>query len=343
MDCKHIFASFQGVHRACIGSSFLRILTRIKYRKGRNMNGIIRTDLAMEARELHPELEGVTEETFEQQGVSVSRIAIETIEAANMLGKRCGRYVTLDAPDLPFKPMGLCHAVSLAIARELVSLMQGTEPGMPVLVAGLGNRAVTPDSFGPRVAEGIYVTRHIKEHMPDAVPPSVRPVCALTPGVMGVTGLESKEIIHGVIERVRPGLIIAVDSLASRRAARISTTIQLTNTGISPGAGIGNIRSELNEDALGVRVIAIGVPLVVYASTIAHDTIDLIGQETGRGGETDGLQELIEHVISENMGELIVTPKEIDALVADMTKVVADGINRALFGADYDSVRALIA
>lgn len=307
------------------------------------MSGLIRTDLAMEARELHPELTGVEEETICKKGIDISRITVTTKEAAEALGKRCGRYITLDAPELSVKPEGLAEAVSYALAQELTLLMEGLPGDAPVLVAGLGNRAVTPDSLGPRVADGIYVTRHIKQYMADAVPASVRPVCALAPGVMGITGVETKEIIEGVAEHVRPALIIAVDSLASRRAARISTTIQLTDTGISPGAGIGNIRSGLNEETLGVRVIAIGVPLVVYASTIARDTITLIAGETGRQEEDGALRELAERVIREHMGELIVTPKEIDMLVLDMTRIVADGVNRALFGADYAQVRALIA
>lgn len=307
------------------------------------MSGVIRTDLAMEARELHPELDGVEEEKFMFDGVSVSRIAITSPGTAQMLGKRIGKYTTLDAPDLTFKPAGLCDAVSRQLARELMLLMENIALDAPVLVAGLGNRAVTPDSLGPSVADTIYVTRHIKKYMADAVPKTVREVSALAPGVLGMTGVETKEIISGLVKHINPGLIIAVDSLASRRAARISTTIQLTDTGISPGAGIGNIRSGLNDETLGLPVIAIGVPLVVYAGTIARDTIGLIADETGRHEEEESMKELADRVIEEHIGELIVTPKEIDALVSDMAKIVADGINRALFGMDYMQVKTLVA
>lgn len=307
------------------------------------MSGVIRTDLAMEARELHPELDGVEEEKFMFDGVSVSRIAITSPGTAQMLGKRIGKYTTLDAPDLTFKPAGLCDAVSRQLARELMLLMENIAPDAPVLVAGLGNRAVTPDSLGPSVADTIYVTRHIKKYMADAVPKTVREVSALAPGVLGMTGVETKEIISGLVKHINPGLIIAVDSLASRRAARISTTIQLTDTGISPGAGIGNIRSGLNDETLGLPVIAIGVPLVVYAGTIARDTIGLIADETGRHEEEESMKELADRVIEKHIGELIVTPKEIDALVSDMAKIVADGINRALFGMDYMQVKTLVA
>jgi len=297
----------------------------------------------MEARELHPELAGVEEENFVRDGVQVSRISITTPEAAEKLGKRMGLYITIDAPELPLKPTGLTDAVSRELARQIVTLMGDAAPDAPVLVAGLGNRAVTPDSLGPRVADAIYVTRHIKQYMAEAVPETVREVSALAPGVLGVTGVETREIIYGVVEHTKPAFIIAVDSLASRRAARISTTIQLTDTGISPGAGIGNIRSGLNEESLGVPVIAIGVPLVVYAGTIARDTISLIADETGRHEEEEGLKDLADRMIREHIGELIVTPKEIDALVSDMTKIVSDGINRALLGMDYVGVRTLIA
>ena len=307
------------------------------------MSELIRTDLAMEARELHPELAGVEEENFVRDGVQVSRISITTPEAAEKLGKRMGLYITIDAPELPLKPTGLTDAVSRELARQIVTLMGDAAPDAPVLVAGLGNRAVTPDSLGPRVADAIYVTRHIKQYMAEAVPETVREVSALAPGVLGVTGVETREIIYGVVEHTKPAFIIAVDSLASRRAARISTTIQLTDTGISPGAGIGNIRSGLNEESLGVPVIAIGVPLVVYAGTIARDTISLIADETGRHEEEEGLKDLADRMIREHIGELIVTPKEIDALVSDMTKIVSDGINRALLGMDYVGVRTLIA
>ena len=212
-----------------------------------------------------------------------------------------------------------------------------------MLVVGLGNRAITPDSLGPRVVESIYVTRHIKQYMPDALPGPVRAVSAVAPGVLGVTGVETMEIVRGVVEHCKPDLVIAVDALASRRAARISTTVQLTDAGISPGAGVGNNRTGLDRETLGVPVIAIGVPLVVFATTISQDTISLIADETGLHNDEERLKELAAKVIAEHIGELIVTPKEIDSIVADMTRIVADGINMALFGADYGEVRMLIA
>ena len=303
----------------------------------------IRTDLAMEARELHPSLSGVTEESEEHEGVAVTRIALTTDDAAARLEKRKGRYVTLDAPELSARPLDLFERVSRALSNELSRLMEGLGTCENVLVVGLGNRAITPDSLGPRVVESIYVTRHIKQYMPDALPGPVRAVSAVAPGVLGVTGVETMEIVRGVVEHCKPDLVIAVDALASRRAARISTTVQLTDAGISPGAGVGNNRTGLDRETLGVPVIAIGVPLVVFATTISQDTISLIADETGLHNDEERLKELAAKVIAEHIGELIVTPKEIDSIVADMTRIVADGINMALFGADYGEVRMLIA
>ena len=303
----------------------------------------IRTDLAMEARELHPSLSGVTEESEEHEGVAVTRIALTTDDAAARLEKRKGRYVTLDAPELSARPLDLFERVSRALSNELSRLMEGLGTCENVLVVGLGNRAITPDSLGPRVVESIYVTRHIKQYMPDALPGPVRAVSAVAPGVLGVTGVETMEIVRGVVEHCKPDLVIAVDALASRRAARISTTVQLTDAGISPGAGVGNNRTGLDRETLGVPVIAIGVPLVVFATTISQDTISLIADETGLHNDEERLKELAAKVIAEHIGELIVTPKEIDSIVADMTRSVADGINMALFGADYGEVRMLIA
>ena len=303
----------------------------------------IRTDLAMEARELHPSLSGVTEESEEHEGVAVTRIALTTDDAAARLDKRKGRSVTLDAPELSARPLDLFERVSRALSNALSRLMEGLGTCENVLVVGLGNRAITPDSLGPRVVESIYVTRHIKQYMPDALPGPVRAVSAVAPGVLGVTGVETMEIVRGVVEHCKPDLVIAVDALASRRAARISTTVQLTDAGISPGAGVGNNRTGLDRETLGVPVIAIGVPLVVFAATISQDTISLIADETGLHNDEERLKELAAKVIAEHIGELIVTPKEIDSIVADMTRIVADGINMALFGADYGEVRMLIA
>lgn len=303
----------------------------------------IYTDLAMEARELHPELLGVVEEKDERPGITISRIKVETEEAAKEIGKQIGTYVTLDAPDLLCRPLDLFEELSKALSDELKAMLKDLKKDATVLVVGLGNRSITPDSLGPAVAELVYVTRHITEFLPDALPGPVRSVCSAAPGVLGVTGIETMEVVRGITEHVKPDLIIAIDSLASRRAARISTTLQITDAGISPGSGVGNTRAGLNKDTFGVPVIAIGVPLVVYASTISQDTISLIADETGLHRDEERLKELAEKVISEKIGTLIVTPKDIDTIVKDMSRILADGINLALFDASYDEIRMLVA
>lgn len=307
------------------------------------MQKSIYTDLAMESRELNPELQGVTEQTEEGEGINISRIEVETEEAAQKLSKPVGHYITLDAPELINRPLDLFEQVSKSLAKELTSLLAGVGPEATVLVVGLGNRAITSDSLGPKVAEQVYVTRHVAQYMPDALPNPTRSVCAVAPGVLGVTGIETMEIVQGVVERLKPDIILAVDALASRRAARISTTIQLTDTGISPGSGVGNNRKGLNQATFGVPVLAVGVPMVVYATTISQDTISLMADETGLHADEDKLRALAEKVSEEHLGSMIVTPKDVDQIAADMSRILADGINMALFGAGYEDVRMLIA
>ena len=307
------------------------------------MYGNIHTDLAMEARESNSALNGVSEERTDNEHYSVSRIKIDTDEAASALQKSKGLYITIEAPDLVLREPELIKAVTEALSAELTGLIDKGGASGTVLVVGLGNRAVTPDALGPKTAEKILVTRHIKQYMPDAIPNGVRSVCAVSPGVLGVTGIETMEGIQGIVERSKPSLIIAIDSLSSRRTERIASTIQLCDAGIQPGAGVGNIRSGLDEASLGIPVIAVGVPLVVYASTISRDTIGLIASELGLLGNEEKIKELAAKAISEKTGELIVTPKEIDSLIECTSTILADGINMCLFGKDYAEVRSLIA
>lgn len=302
----------------------------------------IYTDLAAEARELDPDLEGVTEQTERRGGITISRIEITGEEAAKKLGKPLGKYVTIDAPELADRPLELFEKVSRELAEEIRTLMPQLPLDAPVLVVGLGNRYITPDALGPRVVEQVFVTRHLLEYMPELMDFTPRSVAAVAPGVLGITGVETLEIVRGVVERVQPKLVIAVDSLASRRAARISTTIQLTDSGIDPGSGVGNERRGLNQNTLGVPVIAIGVPMVVYASTISQDTISMIAEETGLHNDEEKLRTLAEKVLSERFGPMIVTPKDVDSIVRDMSRVLADGINFAMQGIHYEDVREIV-
>lgn len=305
------------------------------------MNAIY-TDLASEARELHPELPGITEETENKGNVRISRISVEDKKSAEMIGKMCGRYVTMDVPGLSEREVSAFSEAKEQLTRELTALLGNLPEDATVLVTGLGNRYVTPDSFGPRVVERVFVTRHITEYLPDALSYKLRAVCAVSPGVLGVTGVETYDVIKGLTEKLKPDAVIIIDALASRRAARISTTIQLTDTGISPGSGVGNSRSGLSAESLGVPVIALGVPMVVYAATIAQDTISMIAEKTGLHNDEERLLSLAGEVINENIGPMVVTPKDIDSIVSDMAGIVADGINHALLGEHYADVAEIL-
>lgn len=302
----------------------------------------IYTDLAREAVELDPRLEGVTEEEEKDGEIGISRIRVSTEQAAQRLKKREGNYITLEAPSLVMRPLELFERLSKRIAEELTRLLPNLAENATVLIAGLGNRGITSDSLGPRVVEQLFVTRHITQLMPEAFDHPLRSVCAIAPGVLGVTGVETVEIIKGIKEHVKPDIIIAIDSLAARRSVRIGTTVQIADTGISPGSGVGNMRAGIDSETLGVKVVAIGIPLVVYAATVAQDTIELIADETGLHNDEEKLKELAEKVISEHMGPMIMTPKGIDCMVNDMSRIIADGINMAIHTKDYDDIRALV-
>lgn len=298
------------------------------------------TDLAAEAREMDPAIAGVEEEENAFEDHVVTRIDIKTPEAAEKLGKRMGRYVTVDAPELLDRPRELARGIAEAAANELSAMLE-REKSDRILVIGLGNREVTPDSLGPRVIDELLITRHVKEFLPEIFEFPVRSVAALAPGVMGTTGIETLEIIKGMISRIQPSLLIVIDSLASRRAARISTTIQISDAGIEPGSGVGNVRAGINRNSIGIPVISIGVPMVVYASTITHDAV-LMMAESEAEGEKKRLNDIAERITRESIEGLIVTPKDIDRIVRDMAGILAEGVNRALFAGHYEEVYELI-
>ena len=295
----------------------------------------IRTDLAQEAYASVPQARGVMS-TEEQagEGISITRVKIVNQEGVDALGKPVGNYITIDVPRLLERDVDLEQRVIETLAREIRAMLGPIGEKDTVLVAGLGNREVTPDSLGPRVAAGTLVSRHITQYLPDLIDERVRPVCTVAPGVLGVTGIETGDVMKGLVQRVSPKVVIAVDALASRATDRISTVIQLTDTGIAPGGGVGNQRMELTQKTLGVPVIGIGVPTVVHASTISQDAVALLMQEVGEQEKEQALVELVGKIVSEKIGPLIVTPKEIDQIVADVSKVVAGGINLALHGVD---------
>ncbi|MDN5331005.1 MAG: spore protease [Tepidanaerobacteraceae bacterium] len=300
---------------------------------------------------------GVIVETEKSLEITISRVRIVNEEGERALGKPKGYYVTLEVPRLREKDPELTEEVSKNLAEELKTIID-LPVESTVLVIGLGNWNVTPDSLGPKVVEKLLVTKHLLEFMPEKfnTKRGIRPVCALAPGVLGITGIETGEIIKGVVERIKPDLVIVIDALAARSLERISTTIQISDSGIQPGSGVGNRRMGISRESIGVPVIAIGVPTVVDAATVASDTLDMLISEFERqakpGSEfykmlkTLNMEEkyqLIREVLYPFVGELVVTPKEIDSLIENTSRTLSGGLNLALHpGISYEEVSTFL-
>jgi spore protease len=249
-----------------------------------------RTDLALEAHEMLaertgvPKIPGVEMHSEEMNGIRITKVHVKNEEGSRHIGKVPGKYVTMEVPGLRRKDTELQNKVATQFAQVFHQFLEevGIASGAKALVVGLGNWNVTPDALGPIVVENLLVTRHLFELMPEHVEEGYRPVSALSPGVLGITGIETSEIVYGVVEKTKPDFVIAVDALASRALERVNTTIQISDTGIHPGSGVGNKRRPISKEALGIPVIAIGVPTVVDAVSIASDTIDYVLSHMGR-------------------------------------------------------------
>ncbi|MBO4926016.1 MAG: GPR endopeptidase [Clostridia bacterium] len=289
----------------------------------------VRTDLAMECRALGEETAGVMKRAYRRGSIEEIHVAIETEEAEKALGKPRGEYVTLCHPQILRAEAEERLALSRAVADAVRPLLP---PFGDVMVVGLGNRHVTADALGSRVVESMMVTRHLKGTEPEGLHGRLRGVCAIAPGVLGVTGMETAEIVKGTVERTRPAAVIAIDALAARESGRICTTVQITDTGIQPGSGVGNHRRGLTRETLGVPVIAVGVPMVVYAAVIARDALTLLLSDMGLAEEehAPALDALTEKVVKTGLGDLVVTPREVDEMVGMVARILADGLNMAL-------------
>ena len=314
---------------------------------GREHHGGVRTDLALEAREFAGQADGVpglAMDVEQIEAMTVSRIHVSSEEASRRIGKALGQYTTIEVPDLRHKDPELQERVAGQFAEEMKRFLHIAEDAT-VLVVGLGNWNVTPDALGPLVIEDLFVTRHLFSVIPDALEKGFRSVCGLAPGVLGLTGIETSEVVMGVVQRVRPDVVIAVDALAARSIDRVNTTIQIADSGIHPGAGVGNRRKSLTKETLGVDVISVGVPTVVDAATIASDAMDLLLKELDARvpGNAAGKilnqftfeqkRALISEVLQPLGNNLMVTPKEIDEFVQDAAHLVAIGLNVALHDA----------
>lgn len=281
-----------------------------------------RTDLALEAREVWQEsaesntqLSGVWARDIKSNGFRISRVKILNEEGASALGKPCGSYTTVELEGISRRDIESFPKAINTVARELSELIPKTEGC--VLVVGLGNEGITPDAVGASTIEHIMVTRHLVEKMPEIFG-NMRPVSAVAPGVLGMTGVESGEIIRGVAEHIKPDYIIVIDALASMKLSRLCKTVQITDTGIVPGSGVGNSRAAINKETMGIPVIAMGVPTVVDIATII-----------GNFAEDSGIK-IPGKALSEYSEKLLVTPKDIDVHISDIGRILGYAINSAV-------------
>ena len=307
-----------------------------------------RTDLASERKDLYKkannlseEIDGIeTEEEKVNDNINISRVKVTNENGKNAIGKPIGNYITIDFKSLKIAGNDEIQVASEVLTKELKELLQKhIAPQDPILVVGLGNIYVTPDALGPKVINEIDITRHLLEYMPEVMDKNTREVSAISPGVLGTTGIETVEILKGIVDNVKPKLLIVIDALASRSIERISSSVQLADTGIVPGAGVGNARKELTHESLGIPVIALGIPTVVEAATIAADSLTLFIQKVQEEAQSNDFlnqlqeedkYEMIKEVLAPSDYNLIVTPKEIDDLIENMKDVVARGINFAV-------------
>lgn len=311
----------------------------------------IRTDLALEDKERfdsdHVEIPGVEleESCDEEREIRITTVRIKTENGAKTMGKPVGTYITMEAPNMAVPDEDYHREISEELAGILSEFLSVGKKDYAVLVVGLGNRKVTPDAIGPLVTDNLNITRHIvKEYGKYAMgEEQVHLVSAIVPGVMGQTGMETVEIVRGIVEETKPDFIIAVDALAARSSRRLNRTIQIADTGINPGSGVGNHRNAITKETVGVPVIAIGVPTVVDAATIVNDTMEnliaaLESSETlrGVGVVMQGYNaaekyELVKELISPHLNGLFVTPKDIDETVKRLSFTISEALNQLFF------------
>ncbi|MCL6634973.1 MAG: GPR endopeptidase [Peptococcaceae bacterium] len=303
----------------------------------------INVDLAVEAHaivrgQIGQEIPGVVVDREKYENCSVTIVRIVEEQAEQLMGKPRGNYITIEAPVLRENDRMAQQEVAEVLARELASLFN-LPADASVLLVGLGNWNATPDALGPKVIDYSMVTRHLYKYAPGELKEGMRSVSAIAPGVLGTTGIETAEIIKGVVEKIRPELIIVVDSLAAGSVDRIATTIQIADTGISPGSGIGSRRAGINQESMGVPVIAIGIPTVVHAAVIAQVTVEQfldqlkaspVLNQIYQSLRPDFTRQVINNILQPFAGNLMVTPKEIDSLIQNTSKIVAGGISMAL-------------
>lgn len=306
-----------------------------------------RTDMAVERNEIYKKqnslaegIDGIENANKIIKDIEISKVKITNENGANALGKPVGNYITLDVKEIKNADEERIEEIAEIMADELRTVIgEHVSDTDDILVVGLGNRYVTPDALGPKVVPEIEVTRHILEYMPKIMPEDTRPVSAISPGVLGITGIETMEILNGIVQNIKPKMLIVIDALATRKLERISSSIQIADTGIVPGAGVNNARKEISINTLGIPVIAIGIPTVVDLATITNDCINIFIENLQQKAmsnstlnelkEKDNYEEIKEALIPKDYN-MIVTPKEIDKLIDNMSEIVARGINKSL-------------
>ena len=280
----------------------------------------MRTDLAMESRSRVLDGNGIREEREEKDGVTVSRIDVLNEQAAEMLDKPIGRYVTVSASQEAFLEKENRETIAKILSAEMRAMTKELDSAM---VIGLGNRYVTADALGTKTAEYVLVTRHVYLHLRNYLPEGTPVTSSFCANVLGVTGMETAEVVSALTDRIRPDVVILVDSLAAASVEHIGCVIQCNDSGIAPGSGVGNFQTMLTRDLLKVPVIALGVPTVVSAETIVRENGDRV-------------------VDSDKIKDLIVAPKDVDAMIRDLSRVLSDAINLMLFGDRYPTLEKLL-
>lgn len=308
----------------------------------------IRTDLALEAREIYEndeqfsEIPGVKLDKKELENCTVTKVEIIDEQGSQIMNKGIGKYITLESNLMKFDDDDSREEMIGYLKDELIEVL-GTDKTKKTLVIGLGNWNITSDALGPKSVSKTLVTRHIFKNYNKDYDDDFSEVAGLSPGVMGITGIETSEIVKSIVDKINPDRVIAIDALASRKMERVNSTIQISTAGISPGGGVGNKRKALNKEYLGVDVIAIGVPTVVDAATLTSDVLDmaidnLINQSDGVGNFYSMLKQLKEeekyNLIKESLDpydkNLIVTPKDIDDTIENLSIIISEGLNRSL-------------
>ena len=310
-----------------------KLENREKVNKNMGIDKMPRTDLALEARETfeedNVEIQGVVlEEDYDKKkDIRVTKVAIKDEKGAKAMGKPIGTYITIEASRLGEEDESFHEPITKEIAKYIKKLAGDVER-KEILVAGLGNREVTPDALGPQVVDNLFVTRHLKQEYGQEFleEHNMGNVSAISPGVMAQTGMETSEILRGIIKETSPKLVIVIDALAARSVTRLNKTIQITDTGISPGSGVGNNRKALNKESLGVDVIALGVPTVVDAATIVRDTMEKF--MTGQGFEEKEIHQFTNELEEQSINNMFVTPKNIDESVKQISFTISEALNK---------------